>query len=101
MLHGPQSSTLKTHTDVGSTLSGYKRAADVKRWLRDNGVPFFVQPSGHPVTTTDAVNRAMCGASAGTASRIWKDRTWKDMGEIVERAGDSIYFSDRVLDSGL
>jgi hypothetical protein len=44
-------------------LSGYKRAADVKRWLHDNGVPFFVQPSGHPVTTLDAVNRAMCGAS--------------------------------------
>jgi Domain of unknown function (DUF4224) len=25
-------------------LSGYKRAADVKRWLRGNGVAFLVSP---------------------------------------------------------
>jgi hypothetical protein len=40
-------------------LSGYKRATDIKTWLRKNGVAFMVQPSGHPVTTLDAVNLAL------------------------------------------
>jgi hypothetical protein len=40
-------------------LSGYKRSADVKKWLHKNGISFMVQPSGHPVTTMDAVNLAL------------------------------------------
>jgi hypothetical protein len=44
-------------------LSGLKRRSDVRRWLQKNGVAFMVQPSGNPVTTLDAVNRAMCGDS--------------------------------------
>jgi hypothetical protein len=32
-------------------LSGYTRPHDVKKWLRNNGVSFMVQPSRHPVTT--------------------------------------------------
>ncbi len=44
-------------------LSGYTRANDVKKWLRSNGIAFMVQPSGHPVTTLDAVNRAVQGES--------------------------------------
>jgi hypothetical protein len=44
-------------------LSGSKRPADVKNWLRKNDVAFMVQPSGHPVTTLDAVNRALLGES--------------------------------------
>lgn len=44
-------------------LSGLTRPADVRRWLRSNGVPFMVQPSGAPVTTLDAINRAMYGTS--------------------------------------
>lgn len=42
-------------------LSGLKQAAAVKRWLRANGVTFMVQPSGQPVTTMDAITRAMYG----------------------------------------
>jgi hypothetical protein len=44
-------------------LSGLKRRSDIRRWLRKNGVPFMVQPSGDPVTTLDAINRAMYGNS--------------------------------------
>ena len=49
-------------------LSGYTRAHDVKKWLRNNGVVFMVQPSGRPVTTLDAVNRAMQGESISRCS---------------------------------
>lgn len=44
-------------------LSGLKRRSDIRRWLRSNGVAFMVQPSGDPVTTLDAINRAMYGTS--------------------------------------
>ena len=44
-------------------LSGLKRRSDVRRWLTSNGIAFMVQPSGNPVTTLDAINRAMCGES--------------------------------------
>lgn len=44
-------------------LSGLQRRSDVRRWLRANGVAFMVQPSGDPVTTLDAINRAMYGDS--------------------------------------
>lgn len=44
-------------------LSGLKRRSDIRRWLRKNGVSFMVQPSGDPVTTLDAINRAMYGNS--------------------------------------
>jgi hypothetical protein len=44
-------------------LSGLKRRSDIRRWLRSNGVAFMVQPSGDPVTTLDAINRAMYGTT--------------------------------------
>ncbi len=43
-------------------LSGLTRPADVRRWLTRNGVRFLLQPSGDPVTTLDAINRALYGA---------------------------------------
>jgi hypothetical protein len=42
-------------------LSGYKRPSDVKSWLKASGVSFLVQASGTPVTTLDAINRALNG----------------------------------------
>jgi hypothetical protein len=44
-------------------LSGLKQPAAVQRWLAANGVAFMVQPSGDPVTTLDAINRALRGNS--------------------------------------
>jgi hypothetical protein len=44
-------------------LSGLKRRSDIRRWLKANGIAFMVQSSGDPVTTLDAINRALYGNS--------------------------------------
>jgi hypothetical protein len=40
-------------------LSGYKQASAVKCWCRKNGIRFFVNAQGRPVTTEGALDRAL------------------------------------------
>lgn len=72
-------------------LSGLKRPADVKRWLRTNGVPFMVQPSGHPVTTLDAINRALYGGRKGTepdfSKPCYRQKSTRRMGATTTLTG--------------
>jgi hypothetical protein len=49
------------NTETLQQFSGLKRRSDVCRWLKSNGIPFMTQPSGDPVTTLDAINRALFG----------------------------------------
>ena len=49
-----------------SALSGYKRPGDVRKWLKRNGVSFMLDKAGRPVTTQEALNRAMLPARTRT-----------------------------------
>jgi hypothetical protein len=40
-------------------LSGYKQKSSVARWCRKNKIPFFLDARGWPVTTPEALDRAL------------------------------------------
>lgn len=50
--------------------SGLRQPAAIKRWLLKNGVPFMVQPDGKPVSTLDAIKRALNGGK-GLSEPDW------------------------------
>lgn len=58
--HDMQSLTsqLLTRADL-ENLTGYVRPAEMRRWLRDNGIPFRSRPDGLPSLTWDVFNRAL------------------------------------------
>lgn len=53
---------LLTFSDL-SALSGYRRPADVARWLRRHRIRYMLDKDRKPVTTQDAIERAMIGAT--------------------------------------
>jgi uncharacterized protein DUF4224 len=40
-------------------MSGYKQKTSVARWCRKNGIRFFLNAQGWPVTTSEALDRAL------------------------------------------
>lgn len=44
-----------------SAWCGYSRAADIERWLRENGIPWRRGKQGEPCTTLAAVTQSLLG----------------------------------------
>lgn len=52
-------------------LTGYVRAADQTKWLRENGIPFTVNREGRPRTTWGLVEEALRGNDGyGTPGKV-------------------------------
>lgn len=59
MTDGPVNITAVVTFESLVEMSGYKRPADVRRWLRRNGVLYLPGKGGRPSTTQTALDRAM------------------------------------------
>lgn len=51
-------------------MSGYDRRSDVRRWCDDNGIVYFLNRRGEPVTTQAAVDAALLGSPGTAVSRM-------------------------------
>jgi len=58
-----------------SEWCGYKRRADVAKWLRKNGIHFWLDIDGGPVTTQNALDRALVDVSSGGQFRLPHETT--------------------------
>ena len=45
------------------TLSGYKQKSAVRNWCRKNGISYLLDARGWPVTTPEALDRALKGSA--------------------------------------
>jgi hypothetical protein len=45
------------------TISGHRQRAAVRRWCRRNGIKYFLDSKGWPVTTPAALDRALAPAA--------------------------------------
>jgi hypothetical protein len=77
----PKQSIVIGDAEYLKALSGYKQKSAIANWCRKNGIKFFLNAQGWPVTTATALNSALLGVNAGpdwSAFDDWKTGThWR------------------------